>query len=960
MNDDSRLDMDFVDLDEFIPIPGQSRTEASVMEKFYRGNLEKLSRRHPELVEIVESATIDGERIKIFDSESGNPRIVYKRNDGEEINIHSSGDPIECARQAIDLLGRIEKEGIVVLFGFGLGYFAEEVFKRFEKGHILLVYEAAPEIFRLALSIKDFSALLDSDRVKIVLGENAENFSVLHSHHHLITNGKFWIVRHEPSVKINPAAFDNFLNRLNEEKRVSDLGVATILSRGKEFIDAFIENVPSIIRKPGVRNLRNIFKGRPAVIVSAGPSLDKNIHLLKKTKGRAVIVATDASLPALLSADVIPDLAVAIDPVSDNIDDKFKDIPVLKEVPFICLAQYTPALIRMYPGPLFINSVPQNMAFQWLARFWEDNGYIECFGGSVAHFAFAVSEFLGADVIAFIGQDLSYSGGRVHATGYTDNLDRILEKKTRNGPGNIPGAMPAVDIFNERVYTIRQFLTFKTAFESRIRTFTGIVVNATEGGLPIDGAVNMRFADFIDEYCDSLHETDTFSLLSALSDSRPFYRLDHLISEVTSVRNKFRDIKRASAQVLRHIKKAKKLKGNENKDSRELSSILKRIEGLIEKVRHPSLNLLVGYHYGLELYLKKHEIQAIDEIRDKWEMLDKQLERGRFYYSEIIKAINLFNKQLDRLINALRREREIDSILNDNSTGEGIRYYKAGMAYKKAGMTALAVKYLTSALNSHGDDVQDMSLDGIHNSLAGMYIKQCRFYEAREILEGMLARKGATDEKKEKVLDMLKVCNMKIRVWESKRTEMAKQLENAEANYGSHLESGYFYFRIKDFRRAEKEYRKAVAWRRQRQEPPIITAPAASEKADEQKMLLEAFYGLAHTYLAMDDPEQAVDALEEAVKIAPDNPVLYRDLGLIAFQNNDISSAEIFFSRAIELAPHAVELYKTLAGLYIGSARTEKAIALYDRALRINPGNPSIQQDLAMLLKHEVTRMEKR
>ena len=964
MSDESKLDMDFVDLDEFVPLPRQSSMEAGSMEKLLRKNLKKLSRHHPELVEIIESAATDTKRIKIFDSESGNPRIVYKRDDGEEINIHSAVDPVECARQAIDLLGKIEKEGIVVLFGFGLGYFAEEVFKRFEKGHILLIYEATPEIFRLALSIRDFSGLIDSDQVKIVLGENAENFSVLHSHHHLITNGKFWIVRHEPSVKINPGAFDNFLKRLNEEKRVSDLGVATILSRGKEFIDAFIENVPSIIRKPGVKRLRNIFRGRPAVIVSAGPSLDKNIHLLKRVKGRALIIATDASIPALLSADIIPDLAVAVDPVSDNMEDKFRDIPVLKNVPFICLAQYTPELVRMYPGPLFINSVPQNTAFQWLARFWEDNGYIECFGGSVAHFAFAVSEFLGANVVAFVGQDLSYSGKRVHASGYTDNLDRILQEKTENGPGNIPGAISAVDIFNERVYTIGQFLTFKTAFESRIRAFDGIVVNATEGGLPIDGAVNMRFADFIDEYCGNLQETDTFSLLSGLSDSRTSYRLDQLINEVSSVRNKFRDIKRASAQILKHIRKVKKIKGSENKDSHELSSILKRIEGLIEKVRHPWLNLLVGYHYGLELYLKKHEIQAIDEIQEKWKMLDKQLERGQVYYGEIIKAINLFNKQLNKLISALRREKEIDSILNGDSAGECKKYYRAGMVYKKAGMTALAVKYLTSALNTHPGGVQDVSLNGIRTSLAEMYIRQCRFYEAREMLEGLLAQDMAIDGKEEKIAGLLKVCNIKIKAWENKRRKMAELIENAEANYGSHLESGYFYFRIRDFGRAEKAYLKAVAGCGLRiagqQQQSIINGHLPSEKTDGRKVPVEAFYGLAHTYLAMDDPEQAVDALEKALEIDPDNPLLYRDLGLIAFQNNDTSSAAVFFSRAVELAPQSVELYKTLASLYIGCGQTEKAIALYDRGLRANPDNPSIQQDLAMLLKYEVARMEKR
>ncbi|GBD95715.1 MAG TPA: DUF115 domain-containing protein [Nitrospirae bacterium] len=936
MSIDNKHTFDFADLDEFIRLPEKKRFDRQDFStnNTYQKNLEALGKHHPELVDTIESISVDESRIKILDSESGNPRIVYEREDGEKINIHSTDDPVACANRAIELLGKIEKEGIVVLFGFGLGYFVEELFNRFEKGHIVLVYEATPEVFKFAMQVKDFSVLFSSEKVKIILGENADNFSVIHSHHHLIVNGKFWVVEHKPSVKLNADAYGNFFKRLNEEKRVSDTGVATNIQRGKEFINAFFSNLHSIVRKPGVNGLKDVFKGCTAIVVSAGPSLDKNVHLLRKAKGKAVIIATGGALPTLLSSDIVPDLLVEIDPVSDNIEDKFQGIPALMNVPFICLAQYTPELVNIYPGPMFINSVSGNIAFEWLKGFWDEKGLIECFGGSVAHLAFAAAEFIGADVIGFVGQDLSYKDDRLHTIGYSDNMDRLLEEGVKKKQDNIIGGVHVRDIFDEEVLAIRQFLVFKSSFENRIKGTNRVVINATEFGLPIDGATNLRLVDFMDEYCDGQKEIDTFSVLSGLLNSNTDCRLDDLIEEVSAARKKFASIKKTSSQILKYTKRVKKLKGSENKDSQELHNILKKVGLLIEKVKHPLLNLLMGYNYGLELYLKKQEIQDIDEIEDKWEMLDKQLERGQIYYDEIVGAIRLFNKQLDKAITALQREKRVDSILNDGSIEETEKFYRAAIIYKRAGMATQAVRYLEKVVSSQESEVRSQKA---LIPLAEMYIKQFRFYEAKEILTEVRSQKS-------RITELREVCNKKIREWEERKLKMNKMLKEAEANYGSHLESGYFYFRIKNFEMAEKAYLKAVS----------------NEEAGgrEQGAGVAACYGLAHTYLAMDDPEKAVDAFEKAIEREPDNPVLYRDLGFLAFQNNNVSSAEIFFARAIELAPDAAELYKPLADLYMGIGEREKAVALYENALQANPANPVIQQDLAVLFKETIAETE--
>jgi Tfp pilus assembly protein PilF len=721
------------------------------------------------------------------------------------------------------------------------------------------------------------------------------------------------------------------------------MGAATGVRRGREFMDACFLNVHNIMRKPGVKELKDIFKGCTAIVVSAGPSLDKNVHLLRKAKGKAVIIASSGSLFTLLSCDVVPDVIVDIDPVKENIEDKFQGNPELKNVPFICLDQYTPELVNIYPGPLFINTVPGNLVSAWLKNHWDEKGIIECFGGSVAHLAFATAEYIGAEVIAFVGQDLSYKSDRIHTAGYSDDLDRRLENAEGKKQENVIGEIPVRDIFNEEVFSIPQFMTFKTSFENRIKGSERVVINATEEGLPIEGATNMRLMDFIDEYCACQKGLDTFSVLLGVIKKETHCNIDGLMDEVIMVKKKYESIKKASIQILKNIKVVKKLKGSEYKDSPELNRILSKVQKLIEKVKHPSLDLLVGYNYGLELYMKKQEIQDIDEMDDKWEMLDKQLERGQLYYNEIVKTITPFNKTIGRVITALKREKKVDATLTDDAITEKERFYRAGKIYKEAGLAARAAQYLEPIVKEYDnhnqkepDTAHEIDLDKVYIALAEIYLRQFRYYDAKETLDKIKDQRlkyiGKADL-------MLKRCDQEITVWEGSKMEMRTLFRESEENYGSHLESGYFYFKIKDFERAEKAYHKVI------------------EK--NETGLTEAYYGLAHTYLERNNPEEAVSALERAIGIDPLNPILYRDLGFIAAQSNNIEPAEIFFAKAIELAPEEAGLYKPLANLYVSLGENERAVALYENAIQAHADNPAFQHDLALIYQDTVAGIDR-
>ena len=71
--------------------------------------------------------------------------------------------------------------------------------------------------------------------------------------------------------------------------------------------------------------------------------------------------------------------------------------------------------------------------------------------------------------------------------------------------------------------------------------------------------------------------------------------------------------------------------------------------------KHPIQTLLSGYHFHLELYLKKKEIREIDQVKHKWQKLDRQLDRGLNFYAEVIEASDLLVKELQVLKNRLAK-----------------------------------------------------------------------------------------------------------------------------------------------------------------------------------------------------------------------------------------------------------------------------------------------------------------
>ncbi|TLY19493.1 MAG: DUF115 domain-containing protein, partial [Nitrospirae bacterium] len=170
---------------------------------------------------------------------------------------------------------------------------------------------------------------------------------------------------------------------------------------------------PEVVESAGVKHLEGLFAGRPAILVAAGPSLEKNVHLLRELEGRAVIIAVDTALRLLLPLGIKPDIVTTIDFNPLNFE-KFSNVPIDSEISLVYHPGGYHESIRAFQGPKFTYSHVPIRIVSWLMEYVEDKGHLPP-GTTVAHLSFHLACLLGCDPIVMIGQDLAFPAEKIHA-----------------------------------------------------------------------------------------------------------------------------------------------------------------------------------------------------------------------------------------------------------------------------------------------------------------------------------------------------------------------------------------------------------------------------------------------------------------------------------------------------------------------------------------------------------------
>jgi len=254
------------------------------------------------------------------------------------------------------------------------------------------------------------------------------------------------------------------------------------------YLTNVIRNVPAIASGGDVRALTNAFKGIPAVIAAAGPSLDAAMPELQRMAGRGLLIAVDTALRPMLDAGINPQLVTALDPSLLNA----RHFQMLAECPDTWLVAES-ALDRSAAAPFdqrtFWLRVAKHHPWPWLNACGVEVGQIDVWG-SVLTGAFSLAYVAGCDPIIFVGADLAFTGGRPYCRGTTYEFDwawsasvgRTLEQAWQN---HIDSTKPhaSVDLHGGQTVSSGSLESFRDWIVSRARKSGRRVINATGNGI---------------------------------------------------------------------------------------------------------------------------------------------------------------------------------------------------------------------------------------------------------------------------------------------------------------------------------------------------------------------------------------------------------------------------------------------------------------------------------------------
>jgi hypothetical protein len=182
-----------------------------------------------------------------------------------------------------------------------------------------------------------------------------------------------------------------------------------------------LENASAILRGRDVAALTNAYRGVPAVIAAAGPSLDRAIAEWDRVDGRGLVIAADTALRPLLNAGRAPHLVVGLDPSELN-GRHFRGLPACPDTSLVSESALDPAASRHFNDRTFWFRVANHEPWPWYAEMGLDVALVEVWG-SVITAAFQVALLAGCDPIVFVGADLSYTDGRPYCRGTTYEFD---------------------------------------------------------------------------------------------------------------------------------------------------------------------------------------------------------------------------------------------------------------------------------------------------------------------------------------------------------------------------------------------------------------------------------------------------------------------------------------------------------------------------------------------------------
>ncbi len=509
---------------------------------------------------------------------------------------------------------------VLYFYGFGNGILYKALLQNKNHQHIV-VFEKDIEIIWIMFHILDFSHELQNSRLMVLNTNKLE----IQDYNELCSSKPFFQFSRIYFLELMSHYYERFHEDiLGLNKKLAENFKNSIVSHGNDPLDAlqgieqFVYNLPQMITHPSYKELLSKRKGisDTAIIVSTGPSLTKQLPLLKKYANKATIFCADSSYPILAKHGIKPDYVCMLERTeitAEFFNNDFGEFD--KDIVFVCSGVVHPKAIEYLKG--------RNRKYLIIPRYLYFPIYIKLKyfdflynTPSVAHMSYFLSVLLNHKNIILIGQDLAYAeNGNSHPDDYQNSAtyeSQMYEHILTEAYGG-----------KKEIKTHEVWIFFKQILEAMIIKYHITTYNCTEGGARIEGTIEKPFL----WACENLLDKDL---------NKPFEKLEPLS---LNKQNEF--LLKAYYKVCKSIKHCRDFSKILSNDFEKIQSIYLSLN---EKEEY--LNLAIE-----KIDEFKNKLEDIKQMQDLYEILQPlrtqfELNLARIYVLNPKTKEDAFNKSI--------------------------------------------------------------------------------------------------------------------------------------------------------------------------------------------------------------------------------------------------------------------------------------------------------------------------
>lgn len=429
----------------------------------------------------------------------GKAPTIFLAEAYKKIYLHSKYNPYEEAKRFIDHFENISGYDYVVFFGMALGYHIEYFVNNHP--HIpFSIFEPEFDIFRRCLETRDISFLERSSFDNFYFPELAP-----FSEKNLIEflnglNGNVLVIPLASYETAFPDDYKSFYEIFGQY-----FSNNTILDNTKKHNEKLhtvnvLENFEFILDTPNILSQdKDIFVNKPAIIVSAGPSLEYEIDNLKyiKENNLAYIFSAASAINTLIDNNIYPHACWSIDPDSfTQIVYKKMILHDITSIPLIFGTTTSSQVVSSYPGNVYHFITSKDLVTPYYVGNNISSEQIVDTASSVAVVVLLALHKLGFSPIILVGQNFAYKDQRYYSSGidYGKGSNPLQNHNSQN-------LYKIQSVDGDYVFSDDALNCFRKDMEHYIRYYKiDNVINTTRNGAAIKGTIYMPLAELLNAH----------------------------------------------------------------------------------------------------------------------------------------------------------------------------------------------------------------------------------------------------------------------------------------------------------------------------------------------------------------------------------------------------------------------------------------------------------------------------